>query len=109
MLQSRMPWMLFDRSEIHEMKEGTNRRVDGIVHLAPLLIYQLDCLDVRRRRARVLLKEHRRLDAARISLQDRRAVLQKRHEVRTDLQVITEQVELRKFFRGPVDAIETGK
>ena len=62
---------------------------------------------IRRRSARVLLKEHRRFDAARISLQDRRPVLEEGHDERTDSQVVAKQIELGKFFRRPVDAIET--
>ena len=82
--------MLFNRSEIDEVQQRTNRCVNGIIHLAALLIGQLNGLDERRRGARVLLKEHRRLNSTRIPLENRGPVFQKRHDLRTDFQIVGE-------------------
>src|ERR1043165_1573987 len=101
-----MPRMLFDRSEIHEVKQRTDRGINSVVELSSFLIRQSRGLDKLRRAVEVLLKKHRRLDAARISLQYRRTVLQERHDVVRDFQVITEQIKLREFFVGPVNTVQ---
>src|SRR5262249_35362033 len=74
---------------------------------APFLIRQADSPDECRRALEVLLKEHRRLDAAWIALEDRRTVLQKWENVVTYAGVVTEQIEFRQFLVRPIDALET--
>src|ERR1041384_8494183 len=101
-----MPRMLFDRSEIHEVKQRTDRGINALVELSSFLIRQSRGLDKLRRAVEVLLKKHRRLDAARITLEYRRTVLQERHDVVRDFQVATAQIKLREFFVGRVNTVQ---
>src|SRR5215216_8212330 len=98
-----MPWMLFDRSEIDEVKQRADGGINAIVELPSFLIRQPRGLDELRSAVEVLLEKHRRFDSAWISLQYRRPVLQVRHDVIGDLQVETQQIKLGEFFVGPVN------
>ena len=98
--------MLFDRSEIDEVKQRTDSRIHSVVELAPFLIRQTRGLDEFRRAVEVLLKEHWRFDTAWIALQYRRPVLEVRHDVIRDLQIKGEQIKLREVFVGPVNTIQ---
>src|ERR1044072_8029718 len=71
------------------------------------LIREPRCLDEFWRAFEVLLKEHRSLNAAWIALQNRGPILQVRHDVIRDFEVVTKQIEFREFLIGPVNAIET--
>src|ERR1700752_2825020 len=99
--------MLFNGSEIDEMQQRCAGRVNAIVQLPAFLIREPRSLDEFGRAVEVLLKEHRRLDAAWIALQNRRPVLEKRHDAIGDVQIETEQVKLREFLVGPVDTVQT--
>src|SRR6185503_6611913 len=89
--ERRVPWMLFDRSESDEVQTRCSSRVNAVVQLTAFLIREPRSFDELRRAVEVLLKEHRRFDAARITLQNRRAVLKKRHDAIGDVQIETEQ------------------
>src|SRR5687768_14966689 len=101
-----MPGMLFDVSEIDEVQQRTDRRVDEVVELPAFLVCKSPGLDKLRRAFEVLLKKHRRLDAARPPLKDGGPIFQVRHDVVRDLEIKAEQVKLRELLVGPVDAIE---
>src|SRR5262245_42768308 len=101
-----MPWMLFDGSEIDEVEKRCGGRIHTIVQLPPFLIRESRSLDKLRCAVEVLLKEHRRLDASWIALQNRRPVLQKRHQAIGNVQVVTKQIKLREFLVGPVNTVQ---
>src|ERR1700752_561455 len=98
--------MLFDRSEIDEVKQRGGGGVDAVVQLAALLVYESRGLDEFRSAVEILLEKHRRLDAAWIALENRRPVLEKRHYAIGNVQVEAEQIKLRKFFVGPIDTVQ---
>src|SRR5215212_55727 len=98
--------MLFDGSESDEMKYRSDCRVNSVVEFPSFLVNQPRGFDELRRAVEVLLEEHRRLDATRIPLKDRGPVLQVRHDVVGDFQIITEQVEFRELLVGPVNTIQ---
>src|SRR5829696_6889943 len=98
--------MLLDVSEIDEVKQRANSRIDSVIELPAFLVCQSRGLDEFRRAVEVLLKEHRRFDAARVALQYRRTVLEIRHDVVGYLQIETEQIKLRELFVRPVDTIQ---
>src|SRR5688572_32274627 len=95
-----MPGMLFDVSEIDEVQQRTDRRVDEVVELPAFLVCKSPGLDKLRRAFEVLLKKHRRLDAARPPLKDGGPIFQVRHDVVRDLEIETEQIKLCKLFVG---------
>ena len=100
--------MLFNRSEVNEVQQGSRGRENGVVEFASFSVYQPGGLDERRRALQILLKKHRRINAARPTLQDRRPIFQIRHQVRADAQVITKQIKLGDLLVRPIDAFETG-
>src|ERR1700738_4733838 len=104
-----MPRMLLDRSQIHEMQQRSHRGVNGIVQLAAFLIREPNRLDEGRGALQVLLKKHRRLNPARVALQNCRTVFQKRQEQGTDAQVITKEIEFGELLVRPIDTVKTGK
>src|SRR5712692_10361579 len=101
--------MLFDRSQVDEVQERSDRRENGVVELATFLIDQTRRLDEAWRAFQVLLKKHRRLNPARITLQNCRPAFQKRHDERFRVKVVAEQLKLRNFLAWPIDAIETSQ
>src|SRR6267378_7452474 len=103
-----MPRVLFNTSEVHEVQQRCGRRINRVVKFAALLICQSDCLDETGCAFKVLLKKHRRVDAARPALQDRGPIFQKRQYVWTDFEVVAQQFKLGDFFVGPINALETG-
>ena len=109
MLDGRVPRMLLDGSQVSEMQERSDRRENGVVEFASFLICETRRLDEGGRALQILLKEHRRLNPARITLEDCRPALQKRHDERFRVKVVAQQFELRNFLAGPIDAIETGE
>src|SRR3989449_8549490 len=109
MLDGRVPRMLFDRSQIYKMQQRTDRRINRIVQFAALLIRQAHSFDEWRRTLQILLKEHRRINAARVTLQDSRPVLEEGKNVRREPEVITKEIELGNLLRWPIDAIDVGE
>src|SRR5690242_18798093 len=101
-----MPRVLLDRAEIDEVQHRADGRVDAVIELAAFLVCQSHGLDEVGRALDVLLKKHRRVDAARPALQDRWSIFQKRHDVIGELQIETEQIEFSELLVGPVDAVE---
>src|ERR1041384_5512162 len=99
--------MLFERSESDEVKQRANSRINAVVELSPFLICQSRGFDEFGRAVEILLKEHRRLDAAWIALQYRRPVLEIRHDVVGNMQIVTEQIKLGELFVGPVNTVQT--
>src|SRR5207237_5498253 len=55
------------------------------------------------------LKKHRRINAARVTLQDSRAVREEGKSVRRELEVVTKEIELGDLLVGPIDAIDVGE
>src|SRR6202008_5184994 len=102
-----MPRMRFDRSEIYKGQQGAGGGVDAIIKLPALLICKSRCLDECGGAVEVLLKKHRRFDAAWIALQNRRPFLEKGHVVIGGRQIVTDQIEFREFFVGPIDTVQT--
>src|SRR4026207_232464 len=102
-----MPRVLFDVAEINEVKEGTECGIDEVVELPAFLVCESLGLDKLRRAFEILLKEHRRLDPARVSLKDRRSIFQVRHDEVGNLEIEADQIKLGEFLVRPVDAIET--
>src|SRR6185369_14195147 len=103
-----MPWMLFDRSESHEVQHRCSGRVNAVIQLPAFLIREPRGLDEFGSAVEVLLEEHRRLDPAWIALQNRRPVLKKRHDEIGDAQIVTEQIKLSEFLVGPVNTVQAG-
>src|SRR5438093_249168 len=109
MLDGRVPRMLFDRSQIYKMQQRTDRRINRIVQLAALLIRQAHSFDEWRRALQILLKEHRRINAARVTLQDSRPVLEEGKNVRREPEIITKEIELGDPLVGPINTIDVGE
>src|ERR1041384_8621378 len=100
--------MLLDRSQINEVKQRSDSRINTVIELPAFLVCQPRGLDEFGSAIEVLLKEHRRFDAAWIALQYRRSLLQVRHDVIGDLQIEAEQIKLGELFVGPVNTIQAG-
>src|SRR6185295_7396504 len=104
-----MPGVLFNTPQVYKVEQRCSSGVNGIVEFASLLIREPDCFDKSWRAFQVLLKEHRRFDAARPALQNRGPIFEKRQYVRADLKVVTQQFKFGDSFVGPVDAIKAGQ
>src|ERR1044071_8124930 len=102
-----MPWALLDGSESDEVKQRPDSGIDPVIQFPPFLVCKSGRLDKLWRAIEVLLKKHRRFNATRISLQNRRPVLQIRHDVIGNFQIVTEEIKLRELLVGPIDAVQT--
>src|SRR5829696_6335758 len=101
-----MPWMLFDRSEINEVKQRCSCGINAVVELPAFLVRQSRGLYKGRRAIKVLLEKHRRLNATRITLQDGGPILKIGHNIICDSEIIAKQIKFGEFLVRPVDAIQ---
>src|SRR5207247_8717501 len=98
----------FHPDQISKRQQQTDRRINRIVQFAALLIRQAHSFDEWRRALQILLKEHRRINAARVTLQDSRPVLEEGKNVRREPVVITKEIELGNLLVGPINTIDVG-
>src|SRR5688500_20248479 len=100
-----MPGMLFDGSQSYEVEERGGICINPVIKFTSLLVCESYGLNETRRALQILLKKHRRINAARPSLKYRRPLFHVRPLVATDFDVLTRQFKFGSLFIRPVDTV----